>query len=63
VFQRVQALLLCVAAFPDGGGVAGGLIEGAYWIFEHGTWLGRVKGKDDKVSWIPQAELRRAEQF
>jgi hypothetical protein len=33
------------------------------WIFEQGTWLGRVKGKDDKVSWIPQAELRRAEQF
>ena len=32
-------------------------------IFEHGTWLGRVKGKDDKVCWIPQAELRRAEQF
>jgi hypothetical protein len=29
VFQRVQALLLCVAAFPDGGGVAGGLVEGA----------------------------------
>ena len=33
------------------------------WIFEQGTWLGRVKGKDDKVSWIPQAELRRTEQF
>src|SRR3954453_4318309 len=33
------------------------------WIFEQGTWLGRVKGKDDKVSWVPQAELRRAEQF
>jgi hypothetical protein len=33
------------------------------WIFEQGTWLGRVKGRDDKVSWIPQAELRRAEQF
>jgi hypothetical protein len=33
------------------------------WIFEQGTWLGRVKGQDDNVSWIPQAELRRAEQF
>jgi hypothetical protein len=33
------------------------------WIFERGTWVGRVRGRDDKVSWIPQAELRRAEQF
>ena len=33
------------------------------WIFERGTWLGWVKGTDDKVSWIPHAELRRTEQF
>jgi hypothetical protein len=33
------------------------------WIFEHGTWVGRVRGPQGEFSWIPQAELRRAEQF
>jgi len=33
------------------------------WIFEKGTWVGRVRGPGNRVSWIPQAELRRAEQF
>ena len=29
MFQRVQSLLLCVAPFADGGGVASGLVEDA----------------------------------
>lgn len=29
------------------------------WIFEKGTWVGRVRGPGNRVSWIPQAELRR----
>ena len=33
------------------------------WIFEQGTWVGRVRGPGGRISWVPQAELRRAEQF
>jgi hypothetical protein len=33
------------------------------WIFEQGTWLGRVRGPDGKFTWVPQVELRQAEQF
>ncbi len=33
------------------------------WVFEQGTWIGRVRGGDNKYSWIPSIELRLAEQF
>ncbi|MEJ1105688.1 MULTISPECIES: hypothetical protein [unclassified Kribbella] len=33
------------------------------WIFEQGTWIGRVRGPGDTFTWIPQVELRQAEQF
>lgn len=32
------------------------------WIKEQGTWVGRVRGPDGKFVWIPQSELRQAEQ-
>ena len=33
------------------------------WVKEQGTWLGRVRGPDGKFTWVPQTELRQAEQF
>lgn len=33
------------------------------WVFEQGTWIGRVKDRDGRYSWIPGIELRRAELF
>jgi hypothetical protein len=33
------------------------------WIYEQGTWFGRVRGPGDTFSWIPQTELRQAERF
>lgn len=41
--------------------VAAGWVDA--WIFEQGTWFGRVRGRDNKFSWIPGIELRQAEQF
>ncbi|WP_432887947.1 hypothetical protein ACQPYH_06355 [Kribbella sp. CA-245084] len=31
------------------------------WVFEQGIWVGRVKDRNGRYSWIPGIELRRAD--
>ncbi|HWD83247.1 MAG TPA: hypothetical protein VG497_30315 [Kribbella sp.] len=33
------------------------------WVFEQGTWIGRVKDHNGRYTWIPGIELRQAELF
>jgi hypothetical protein len=32
------------------------------WVHEKGQWIGRIRSTDGQITWIPGAELRRAEQ-